>query len=76
MNHSLTLLLGDSPHHEVHAGGVGLTAQFERAQLTLEVLDIVQDPLQLRLAAAELLQHKVMDLLHIVCLQVCGECRK
>lgn len=66
----LTLLFGNRPHHEVHAGGVGLTAQFKRAQFTVEVLDIVQDPLQLRLAAAELLQHKVMNLLHKVCLKV------
>lgn len=63
-----TLLFSHCPHHEVHTGSVGLAAQFERAQFTLEVLNIMQDPLQLRLAAAELLQHKVMNLLHIVCL--------
>lgn len=70
MDGFLTLLFSHGPHHEVHTGGVGLAAQFERAQLTLEVLDVVQDPLQLRLAAAELLQHEVMNLLHKVCLKV------
>ena len=67
----VTLFLGDGPHHEVHAGGVGLAAQLEGTQLTLQALHVVQDPLQLRLAAAELLQHKVVDLLHIARLEVC-----
>jgi len=67
---SLTLFFSYSPHHEVHAGCVGLTAQLQRAQLALEVFDIVEDPLQLRLAAAELLQDKVMNLLHKVSLKV------
>lgn len=66
----LTLLFRHSPHHDVHAGSVGLAAQLQGAQFALQVLHIVQDPLQLRLAAAELLQHKVMDLLHVVRLQV------
>lgn len=66
----LTLLLGDGQHHQVHAGGVGLTAQLERAQLALQILHVVQDPLQLGLAAAELLQDEVVDLLHVVGLEV------
>lgn len=70
MKWALTLLLSHSPHHDVHAGGVGLAAQLERAELALEVLHVVQDPLKLRLAAAELLQYKVVNLLHIVCLQL------
>lgn len=37
----LTLLLGHSPHHDVHTGGVGLAAQFEGAEFALEVLHIV-----------------------------------
>lgn len=60
----LTLFLRDGPHHEVHAGGVGLTAQFERVQLAVEILDVMQDPLKLRLTAAELLQNKIMNLFH------------
>lgn len=66
----LTLLFSHRPHHDVHTGSIGLTAQFERAQFTLEVLNVMQDPLQLWLAAAELFQYKVMNLLHIVYLQV------
>lgn len=66
----LTLLLGHRPDHEVHTGGVGLAAQLERAQLALEVLHVVEDPLQLRLAAAELLQHKVVNVLHKVSVEV------
>lgn len=66
---TLTLLLSNSPHHEVHTGGISLTTQFEWAQFTLEVLNIVKNPLQLWLAAAKLLQYKVMNLLHIVCLK-------
>lgn len=68
---SLTLLLCDGPHHEVHAGGVGLAAQFERVQLAVQILHVMQDPLQLRLTAAELLQNKVMNFLHERHLQVC-----
>lgn len=68
---SLTLLLRDGPNHEVHAGGVGLAAQFERVQLAVQILHVMQDPLQLRLTAAELLQNKVMNLLHVRHLQVC-----
>lgn len=37
----LTLLFSHSPHHDVHTGSVGLAAQFEWAQLALEVLHIV-----------------------------------
>lgn len=66
----LTLLLGHSPHHDVHTGSIGLATQLQRAKLTLKVLHVVQDPLKLRLATAELLQHKVMNLLHIVGLQL------
>lgn len=67
---SLTLFLRDGPDHEVHAGGVGLAAQFERVQLAVQILHVMQDPLQLRLTAAELLQDKVMNLLHVRHLQV------
>lgn len=70
MSHSLTLLLGNSPHHQVHTSSIGLTAQFEWTQVTLQVLHVMKDPLQLRLAAVELLQDKVVDLLHVVCLQI------
>lgn len=69
---SLTLLLRDGPHHEVHAGSVGLAAQLERVQLALQILHVMQDPLQLRLTAAELLQNEVMNLLHERHLQVCA----
>lgn len=41
INWLLTLLFSHSPHHDVHTGSVGLTAQFERAQFTLEILNIV-----------------------------------
>ena len=67
---TLTLLLGDGPHHQVHTGSVGLAAQLQGAQVTLQVLHVMQDPLQLRLAAAELLQNKVMDVLHVARLEV------
>lgn len=67
---TVTLFLGDGPHHEVHAGSVGLATQLEGTQLALQVLHVVQNPLQLRLAAAELLQDKVVDLLHVARLQV------
>lgn len=37
----LTLLFRHSPHHDVHAGSVGLAAQLQGAQFALEVLHVV-----------------------------------
>ena len=69
LSSSLTLLVLDGPDHEVHTGGVGLAAQLERAGLSERGVRGVQDALQLRLAAAELLQDEVMHLPHKVRLQ-------
>ncbi|KAL0625791.1 hypothetical protein AAY473_004844 [Plecturocebus cupreus] len=60
----LTLLILHGPHHEVHTGGIRLAAQFEGAQLIVDPVCIMQNLLELPLARVELLQHKIMDLLH------------
>lgn len=67
----LTLLILHGPHHEVHTGGVCLAAELEGAQLTVDPVCIVQNLLKLRLAGVELLQHKIMDLLHKGGREVC-----
>lgn len=67
-----TLLVLHCPDHEVHAGGTGLAAQLEGAQLAVGPVGIVQDVLELPLAAVELLQHEVVHLLHKGGGQVCG----
>lgn len=51
----LTLLILHSPHHEVHAGGVGLAAQFEGTQFIVDPVCIVEDLLELSLACVKLL---------------------
>lgn len=60
----LTLLVLHSPHHEVHTGSICLAAQLEGAQLAMDPVCIMQNLLKLPLARVELLQHKIMDLLH------------
>lgn len=57
---SITLLIFDSPHHEVHACSVGLATKLERALFPSQPRRVMKHPLQLRLAAAKLFQYKVV----------------
>lgn len=56
----ITLLVFDGPHHEVHARGIGLATELEGALFPWQPARVVKHPLQLRLTAAELLQHEVV----------------
>lgn len=57
---SITLFIFDSPHHEVHACSVGLATKLERALFARQPRRVMKHPLQLWLAAAKLLQYKVV----------------
>lgn len=56
-----TLLIFDGPHHEVHTGCVGMTTELERIGFPRQPF-LMESPLDLWLAAAELLQNEVMNL--------------
>lgn len=60
----ITLFVFDSPHHEVHAGSVGLATKLEGTLFPWQRPRVMKYPLQLWLTAAKLLQYKVV---HFTC---------
>lgn len=67
----ITLLIFDSPHHEVHAGSVGLATKLEGTLFPRQPPCVMKYPLQLWLTAAKLFQYKVMHFTYKCRVQGC-----